>query len=183
METSSAVPPFQQKPRGSNKTSQRKQTSRDRNKTRPCSGVASFTQKEMEGRRAVVLLAHAEADSWPQLSWQIPCLINWMQRDQAAYFSITTITWPKSLILLFCRMPMRILSPSLFQRGETHSGPENKHQRLLCMTYYIMDIQAQCMATIIPHLEAVAVVKWWFTMSVFSITYQCGGGVGGGWWD
>lgn len=41
--------------------------------------------------------------------------------------------------------------------------PQNKHQRSLCMTYYIIDIQAQCRATIISHLETVAVVKWWFT--------------------
>lgn len=53
----------------------------------------------------------------------------------------------------------------------------------LGMIYYITDIQAQCIASIISHLEAVAVRKWWFTMPVSSTTYQRGGGAGGGWWD
>lgn len=60
---------------------------------------------------------------------------------------------------------------------------KNKHQRSLCMTYYIMDIQTQCMVSIISHLPIVAVMKWWFTMPVFSITYQWGGGVHGAWWN
>lgn len=36
--------------------------------TGPCSTVASLTQKEVEGRNAVMLLAHTATESWPQLS-------------------------------------------------------------------------------------------------------------------
>lgn len=53
------------------------------------------------------------------------------------------------------------------------------------MTHDIMEIQAECMATTISHLETTSVVKWWFTLLLFSITYQSGvyGNLAGeGWW-
>lgn len=37
---------------------------------------------------------------------------------------------------------------------------QSRHQRSSLVTYYVLEIQAQCMAAIISHLETVAVMKW-----------------------
>lgn len=134
----------------------------------------------MEGRSAVVLLAHTETELATAVLTD-PLFDQLNGKRSSSIFQHHYNYLAKVSDIAVLQNTDENTGSLSFPRENTFESfipPKNKHQRSLCMTYYIMDIQAQCMASIISHLEAVAVMKWWFTMPVFSITYQCGGGVG-----